>query len=144
MIKLYNFDELKPEEILNRDIRAEKNVEDVVDGIVAAYAFAAAEAVNPGHTRMGRIASGDKFVAEKDVKDAIIAATGGLCTEMEGAAIAQTAYRNGVPFVILRAISDKADDSAHMDYPTFERRAAEHCAAVTEMLAEKLIYRFIF
>ena len=32
MIKLYNFDELKPEEILNRDIRAEKNVEDVVDG----------------------------------------------------------------------------------------------------------------
>ena len=35
MIKLYNFDELKPEEILNRDIRAEKNVEDVVDGILA-------------------------------------------------------------------------------------------------------------
>ena len=35
MIKLYNFDELKPEEILNRDIRAEKNVEDVVDGIIA-------------------------------------------------------------------------------------------------------------
>ena len=34
MIKLYNFDELKPEEILNRDIRAEKNVEDVVDGIL--------------------------------------------------------------------------------------------------------------
>ena len=35
MIKLYNFDELKPEEILNRDIRAEKNVEDVVDAIIA-------------------------------------------------------------------------------------------------------------
>ena len=35
MIKLYHFDELKPEEILNRDIRAEKNVEDVVDGIIA-------------------------------------------------------------------------------------------------------------
>ena len=34
MIKLYNFDELRPEEILNRDIRAEKNVEDVVDGII--------------------------------------------------------------------------------------------------------------
>lgn len=40
---------------------------------------------------------------------------------MEGAAIAQTAYRNSVPFVILRAISDKADDSAEMDYPTFEK-----------------------
>ena len=35
MIKLYHFDELRPEEILNRDIRAEKNVEDVVDGIIA-------------------------------------------------------------------------------------------------------------
>ena len=35
MIKLYHFDELKPEEILNRDIRAEKNVEDVVDDIIA-------------------------------------------------------------------------------------------------------------
>ena len=35
MIKLYQFDELRPEEILNRDIRAEKNVEDVVDGILA-------------------------------------------------------------------------------------------------------------
>ena len=108
------------------------------DETLAAYAFAAAEAVNPGHTRMGRIASGDKFVAEKSVKDAIIASTQGLCTEMEGAAIAQTAYRNGVPFVIVRAISDKADDSARMDYPTFERIAAHRCAEVTCRLAKHL------
>lgn len=101
-------------------------------------AFFAAEAVNPGHTRRGRIASGDKFVAEKRVKDAIIATTQGLCTEMEGAAIAQTAYRNGVPFVILRAISDKADNSAQMDYPTFERIAAHRCAEVTCRLAKNL------
>ena len=108
------------------------------DETLMAYAFAAAEAVNPGHTRMGRIASGDKFVAEKSVKDAIIASTQGLCTEMEGAAIAQTAYRNGLPFVILRAISDKADDSAQMDYPTFERIAAHRCAEVTCRLAKHL------
>lgn len=108
------------------------------DETLADFAFAAAEQVNPGHTRRGRIASGDKFVAEKSVKEQIIAATGGLCTEMEGAAIAQTAYRNGVPFVILRAISDKADDSAQMDYPTFERQAAHRCAEVTRKLAEKL------
>ena len=80
----------------------------------------------------------DKFVAEKGVKDAIIASTQGLCTEMEGAAIAQTAYRNGLPFVILRAISDKADDSAQMDYPTFERIAAHRCAEVTCRLAKRL------
>ena len=102
------------------------------------YAFAAAEAVNPGHTRIGRVASGDQFVAEKAVKERIIANTQGLCTEMEGAAIAQTAYRNGIPFVILRAISDKADDSADMDYPTFERIAAHRCAEVTGNLARQL------
>lgn len=102
------------------------------------YAFAAAEAVNPGHTRIGRVASGDQFVAEKAVKERIIANTQGLCTEMEGAAIAQTAYRNGIPFVILRAISDKADDSADMDYPTFERIAAHRCAEVTRKLAKQL------
>ena len=101
-------------------------------------AFAAAEAVNPGHTRVGRVASGDQFVASKELKEKIISLTQALCTEMEGAAIAQTAYRNGVPFVILRAISDKADDSADMDYPTFERIAAHRCADVTAKLARKL------
>ena len=57
---------------------------------------------------------------------------------MEGAAIARTAYRDGEPFVILRAISDKADDSAEMDYPTFERIAAHRCAEVTCLLAKAL------
>ena len=108
------------------------------DDTLLAYAFAAAERVNPGHTKIGRIASGDQFVADKALKERIIASTQGLCTEMEGAAIAQTACRNGVPFVILRAISDKADDSAEMDYPTFERVAAHRCAEVTRLLARHL------
>ena len=108
------------------------------DETMIRHAFAAAESVNPGHTKMGRIASGDQFVASKELKDKIIATTQGLCTEMEGAAIAQTAYRNGIPFVILRAISDKADDSAEMDYPTFERIAAHRCAEVTTLLAQYL------
>lgn len=101
-------------------------------------AFAAAEEVNPGHIKTGRVASGDLFVAEKSAKERIIQRTQALCTEMEGAAIAHTAYRNGVPFVILRAISDKADDSAEMDYPTFERIAAHRCANVTCRMAKML------
>ena len=108
------------------------------DEDLARYAFAAAEAVNHGHTKAGRVASGDLFVAEKSAKNAIIKKTGALCTEMEGAAIAHAAYKNGVPFVILRAISDKADDSAEMDYPTFENIAAHRCAAVTRMLAKSI------
>ena len=101
-------------------------------------AFAAAEAENPGHTRSGRVASGDQFICSKEQKDKIIADTAAICAEMEGASIAHTAYRNGVPFVIIRAISDKADDSADMDYPTFERIAAHRCANVTCRLAKAL------
>ena len=108
------------------------------DDMLLGYAFAAAEAVNPGHTKIGRVASGDQFVASKEAKQRIIDLTQGLCTEMEGAAIAQTAYRNKLPFVILRAISDKADDSAEMDYPSFEGIAAHRCAAVTQALAKQL------
>ena len=108
------------------------------DETMIGYALAAAEAVNPGHTKVGRVASGDLFVAEKSVKELIIAKTGALCTEMEGAAIAHVAYRNKIPFVILRAISDKADDSAEMDYPTFERIAAHRCAQVAMNMAKQL------
>lgn len=88
--------------------------------------------------RIGRIASGDQFVADQKLKDQIIERTQALCTEMEGAAIAQTAYRNGIPFVILRCISDKADNSAEMDYPSFEAMAAQRCAQVAIALASAL------
>lgn len=98
----------------------------------------AVEEVHPGHSKEGRVASGDLFVSHQEEKDAIIAKTGALCTEMEGAAIAQAAHRNGVPFVILRAISDKADNSAQMDYPAFEQQAAHRCAAVTLTLAKMM------
>ncbi len=108
------------------------------DAKLIELAFNAAESVNPGHSRKGRVASGDQFVAEKALKERIIEVTGALCTEMEGTAIAQAAYRNGVPFVIIRAISDKADDSAEMDYPTFERIAAHRCAEITRKFAASL------
>ena len=108
------------------------------DETLMGYAFAAADSVNPGHAKIGRVASGDQFICEKNQKNKIIEVTQALCTEMEGAAIAQTAYRNGIPFVILRAISDKADDSAEMDYPTFEAMAAEHCAKVTLTMAKRI------
>ena len=108
------------------------------DDAMIKLAYDAAQKVHPEHVTIGRVASGDQFVAEQDLKDRIIANTQALCTEMEGTAIAQTAYRNGIPFVILRAISDKADNSAQMDYPTFERQAAHRCAAVTMALAAAL------
>ena len=101
-------------------------------------AFEVSEELRPGHTRLGRVATGDQFVCSDEQKAKIIADTGASCTEMEGGAIAQVAYVNHVPFVILRAISDKADGSAELDYPTFEKMAAANCAAVTEALAKRL------
>lgn len=108
------------------------------DEKLAALAYSAADEIHPGHACKGRVASGDQFVCSKAAKDKIIADTGALCTEMEGTAIAHASWRNGIPFVVIRAISDKADDSAEMDYPTFEAIAAKRCAAVTQMLAKKL------
>ena len=96
------------------------------DTAMIAHAKVAAELVQPNHFRVGRVASGDQFVSAKEAKDKIIAETNSICTEMEGAAIAHAAWRNQVPFVIIRAISDKADDSAQMDYPTFEEMAAKN------------------
>ena len=108
------------------------------DEAMIGYAKKAVEQIHPGHSRVGRVASGDQFVSDQGQKDGIIAKTGAVCTEMEGAAIAHTAYRNGVPFVILRAISDKADNSVQMDYPVFEQQAAHRCAAVTLTLAKMM------
>ena len=83
--------------------------------------------VNPEiHTYEGRVVSGDQFISDQKKKDWLIETFHGYCTEMEGAAIAQAAYLNGIPFLIIRAISDKADNSANVDYPTFEAQAIIH------------------
>lgn len=108
------------------------------DERLVALAQKTCEQVNPDiHTHVGRIVSGDQFISDKDVKNRICHNFNGFCTEMEGAAIAQTAYLNDIPFVILRAISDKADDSATEDYPTFEKKAIAHSVNLMKaMLAE--------
>ena len=74
----------------------------------------------------GRVVSGDQFISDKEKKKWLTDTFAGYCTEMEGAAIAQVCYFNHIPFLIVRAISDKADDSASMDYPTFEAQAIRH------------------
>lgn len=86
----------------------------------------------------GRVASGEFFVRSDEKKQRIIDTFHADCTEMEGAPIAQVAFLNKVPFVIVRAISDKADGSSSMDYRTFENKAAEHCAQIVEYLVSHL------
>lgn len=96
------------------------------DEKLIALAKSCCEKINPEiRVHIGRVVSGDIFVSNKEKKEFIAETFEGYCTEMEGAAIAQTAYLNHIPFVIIRAISDKSDDSAHMDYPEFEALAIE-------------------
>lgn len=109
------------------------------DRRMADLAKAACEKVNPDiHAELGRVVSGDQFISSKEVKNRLIELFAGDCAEMEGAAIAQVAYLNGIPFVIIRAISDKADDSSEMDYPTFEAAAAKHSAALVKELVKSI------
>lgn len=100
--------------------------------LVEAATAACRKAVPEVQVFNGRVLSGDQFVSDKALKERISGQFQGMCTEMEGAAIAQAAYLNRIPFVIIRAISDKADDSATMDYPTFERQAIAHSVALVE------------
>ncbi len=109
------------------------------DARLIALAKTACEQVNPEvHVFTGRVVSGDQFIADKAKKDYLIKQFHPLCTEMEGAAIAQAAYLNKIPYLIIRAISDKADDSAHMDYPAFEAAAIEHTVRLVMALVAAL------
>lgn len=102
-------------------------------------AVAANQEVNPDiQTFTGRIVSGDQFVSSSEVKERLVTTFQAKCTEMEGAAIAHAAYLNGISCVIIRAISDKADNSATMDYPTFEKKAIEHSVRLIRQLLLKL------
>lgn len=85
----------------------------------------------------GRVVTGDQFIANDDKKRWIADTFGGYCTEMEGAAIAQTAYLNEVPFLIVRAISDKADNSVQMDYSEFEEQAVENSVKLIKEFVRK-------
>ncbi len=86
---------------------------------------------------IGRIASGDKFVASKEEKERIVSIFSASACEMEGAAIAHTAFVNNTPFAVIRAISDSADGEASMSYLEFLPLAAERSTRLTlELIKE--------
>lgn len=92
-----------------------------------------------GHKMIeGRIASGDQFISEKSVKEKIAANVNPACVEMEGAAIAHACYLNKTPFVILRCMSDMADDLSSNGYEFNESIAAKLSAKICEKVVEKL------
>lgn len=87
---------------------------------------------------VGRIATGDIFVSDRDMRLSINREFGALACEMEGGAIAQTCCRNNIPFALLRCISDDLDNSKGMDYMQFRQMAAERSIAVISKYLEWL------
>ncbi|MBS6518515.1 MAG: 5'-methylthioadenosine/adenosylhomocysteine nucleosidase [Clostridium sp.] len=97
------------------------------DEKLCALALDCNKRVNPDiQAFKGRVVSGDQFISDKEKKKWLAEEFDASCTEMEGAAIAQAAYLNNIPYLVIRAISDKADDSAGMDYAEFEAQAIRH------------------
>ncbi len=85
---------------------------------------------------VARIATGDQFIADKDVKADIVKRLNPSAVEMEGGAVAHVCSVNNVPFVIIRTISDNADDGAEMSFDVFEKIAADDAAKiVADMLS---------
>ena len=90
---------------------------------------------SPQKIYFGRIVSGDKFISRTDEKEVLAKKFNACCTEMEGAAVAQVCYINSVPFVVIRTISDNADDSALSSYENFSDTVAQNnCELVKYIL----------
>lgn len=102
-----------------------------------AYAVAV-EAFGKEKVWEGRIVSGDQFVASADKIKWLRETFNAYCTEMEGAAVAHVCYVFALPFLVIRAISDKADDDAKVDYPEFVKLAAKNSKTIIEGILEKI------
>ena len=86
----------------------------------------------------GRICTGDQFISEKNKKDDLVSTYGGLCCEMEGAAIGHVSMVNHIPFVIIRVMSDTADSTENEDFDAFVEQCGECSAKITQHLISLL------
>ena len=104
------------------------------ESLIEAFRAAASSLLDPKRVKTGRIATGDLFVASAEAKSDIAGAFGAVAAEMEGGAIAQVAALAGVPFIVLRAISDLADGSSPASFDTFEQETADLSASILRKL----------
>lgn len=106
--------------------------------LVEAALATARDAVDGAQVVEGRIASGDRFVADPQRARALLEGFGAACAEMEGAAVAQVCARWGVPWVVVRSLSDAADDAASVDFRAFTQIAAARAEAVVRGVLARL------
>lgn len=91
-----------------------------------------------GHYMIGKVLSGDQFIASRETVQTLYEDLGGACAEMEGSAVAQVCYMNSVPYVVIRSMSDKADGSAHVNFPEFTVKASKRSHEIVNYMLGKL------
>ncbi|BBH19610.1 5'-methylthioadenosine/S-adenosylhomocysteine nucleosidase [Paenibacillus baekrokdamisoli] len=110
----------------------------IADPQLVEVATNACERLFPGRSKKGKVLSGDQFIASREAVHKLYEDLGGACTEMEGAALAQVCVMNGIPFVVIRAMSDNADGSAHVNFAEFTVEAAIHSHQIIEDMIQQL------
>lgn len=111
----------------------------VADEKLVELAVKAAEELFPNRSIVGKVLSGDQFIASVDKVAELYETFTGACAEMEGAAVAQVCVMNdNKPFVVIRSMSDKADGSADVTYAEFVVEAANNSYAIIEHMIKHL------
>lgn len=113
----------------------------VADEEMKRLALQAAREVGARGVVLGRVLSGDQFVADSEVVNQLYLEMNGSCVEMEGAAMAQVCALQEVPFVIIRSISDKADRSAQVSFNEFVAEVAERSLSIVERMVQRMPVR---
>lgn len=108
------------------------------DPELVGLAIEVGQEVIEGKAIVGKILSGDQFIADRDDVKALHQDFQGDCTEMEGAAVAHVCHMNDVPFVIIRSMSDKADGSAHINFPEFTVLASNRSYNIVSQMVQRM------
>lgn len=87
---------------------------------------------------VGKVLSGDQFIASRDTVQTLYEQLNGVCAEMEGSAVAQVCHMNGVPYVVIRSMSDKADGSAHVNFAEFTVKASQRSHSIVSHILNHL------
>ncbi|MCM8711017.1 5'-methylthioadenosine/adenosylhomocysteine nucleosidase [Clostridium sp. SYSU_GA19001] len=106
------------------------------DSDLVAKAKKACEFLKEGNSFTGIIATGDQFIAHVDKIRWINEEFSAIACEMEGGSIAQVCYLNNIPFVVIRSISDNANNGAHMDFEKFKYIAVENSVRILKNMLE--------
>ena len=109
------------------------------DERLVALAEQAAETHFAGRYRKGTVLSGDQFIASREAVKTLREELNGSCAEMEGAALAQVCAMNGVPYVVIRSMSDKADGGAPESFAEFTVKAADNSYLIIEDMIKRMV-----